>query len=110
MVADLRTGFAKIRKAVEGRRRPRVAFLEWLDPLFTGGHWVPDMMEIAGADYQMCKAGERSKRMEPEELTALDAEYIIVGPCGFDVQRAATDTLKMEHSWWQSLPAVRAGK
>jgi len=108
---DLRKGFQRIRAVTDAQtRRPRVVFMEWHDPIFDGGHWIPDMLEIAGGEYSMSKRGERSKAITQEQFVSFDPEYILVGPCGFDLERAKADTLKMyTHQWWCNMDAVKNG-
>eukprot|EP00611_Tribonema_gayanum_P022490 TRINITY_DN4518_c0_g1_i1.p1 TRINITY_DN4518_c0_g1~~TRINITY_DN4518_c0_g1_i1.p1 ORF type:complete len:359 (+),score=48.15 TRINITY_DN4518_c0_g1_i1:53-1078(+) len=107
----LEAGFEKIKEAVKGLPRPKVAFLEWTDPLFNGGHWVPDLLDIAGADYTLAKTKERSIQITPETLAASDPDIILVAPCGFDSTRAHDDAQHLwQHDWWTQLRAVRDGK
>lgn len=71
---------------VERAIRPRVACLEWLSPLMTAGHWVPEMVEIAGGEEVLEKAGEKSRRVSWEEVAAAGPDVLILMPCGFDVR------------------------
>jgi len=109
---DIRSGIEKIRRTVEEKPKPTVAFLEWHEPLFTGGHWIPDMLEIAGAKYTMCKSGERSAPMKDEDFILIDPDYILIGPCGFSLDRALEDTLAIykKKAWWKELRAVKEGR
>jgi iron complex transport system substrate-binding protein len=85
----------------------QVAFLEWLEPLFDGGHWIPDMLQIAGAHYSLNASGYYSKQMSVPRLEAYDPDIIIIAPCGFDLARAVVDAKAMwRHSWWRRLRAV----
>lgn len=67
--------------------RPRVLALEWLDPFFTAGHWVPEMIEIAGGDDVLGKSGEPSRRVERQEVGDVAADVVVLMPCGFDLER-----------------------
>ena len=69
-------------RAVEGARRPRVAALEWLDPIYIGGHWVPQMIELAGGEDVLGFAGEKSRTADWEEVEAVAPEVVISMPCG----------------------------
>jgi len=91
---------------------PTVAFLEWLDPLYNGGHWISEMMVDAGVDYTFSKPGERSRKMSPEEVVAADPDYVICSPCGFDLQRASEEAraLHRNQKWFRDLRAVREGR
>lgn len=98
-------------KLENGATRPRVAFLEWTDPLFVGGHWVPGQIEAAGGQFSYVQAGERSRALPHEELVAAAPEVIFVAPCGYEQERAARDTQQLwRHGWWRALPAVKAGR
>ncbi|CAM9170713.1 unnamed protein product, partial [Phaeothamnion confervicola] len=89
--------------------RPRVCALEWTDPLYIAGHWVPDLIEAAGGRYDMAAAGAKSETITPEALAAADAEFIFVAPCGMDSRRAAADAAALwRHTWWRNLRAVRS--
>ncbi len=94
-----------------GRPRPRVLALEWLDPPFAGGHWVPEMIGIAGGDDVIASPGDHSARLTWDQVAAVDPDVIVVMPCGFDEAgaRAQIATLA-DHSEWRALRAVRAGR
>eukprot|EP00904_Undaria_pinnatifida_P007081 jgi/Undpi1/3502/HiC_scaffold_16.g06874.m1 len=92
-------------------KKPKVAFLEWLEPLFNGGHWIPDLLQAAGAHYTMAEAGKKSKRLSWQELVVYDADVVLIAPCGMDRKRAAVDGNRMwRHDWWRELRAVKDGK
>jgi len=112
VTTDIRKGIEIIRKVTGEKSKPSVAFLEWHEPLFTGGHWIPDMLEIAGAKYSMCESGERSAPIKDEDFILIDPDYILVGPCGFPLARALEDTLAMynKKAWWKKLRAVKEGR
>ena len=74
-----------------GRARPRVMLLEWTDPPFAPGHWVPEMIETAGGEPLLGTAGEKSRRVTWEQVHAADPEVVVVAPCGFD--RAGSQAL-----------------
>lgn len=80
-----------VRAAVAGRERPRVLALEWLDPLFIGGHWVPEMIEIAGGVDAIGRAGEKSRTAEWAELAEAGPEVLIAMPCGLYADDAAAE-------------------
>ena len=83
----------RVRTAVEGARRPRVAALEWLDPPYVGGHWVPQMVEIAGGEDALGRPGERSRTADWTEIQQARPEIVVSMPCGYDVERSARETL-----------------
>ena len=79
----------RVAEVAAGDEPPRVACLEWLDPIFVGGHWVPQMVELAGGEDVLGLPGERSRVAEPEELAAARPHVVIAMPCGYDAERAA---------------------
>src|SRR5207245_10382037 len=91
LVATLRRRIATVEKAVAGAERPRVACLEWLDPLFNGGHWVPEQIAIAGGVDVLGSAGERSRAIRYDDVIAARPEIVVAMPCGWDARRAAKE-------------------
>jgi iron complex transport system substrate-binding protein len=77
-----------VRRRVAGRPRPRVMLLEWTDPPFAPGHWVPEMIEAAGGEPLLGKAGAKSERVTWEAVHAASPEVVIVAPCGYDLAGA----------------------
>jgi iron complex transport system substrate-binding protein len=73
------------------RERPRVLALEWLEPPFVGGHWIPEMVERAGGNDVLGKAGQKSRTATWDELVTAEAEVVVVMPCGYDADRAARE-------------------
>ena len=91
--------------------RPTVVVLEWADPFFSIGNWGPSLVEIAGGELLLGNPDRHSFAMAPECLKEADPEFLIVAPCGFDLDRACQDLAVLErHPWWNELRAVRAGK
>ncbi|HEY4217161.1 MAG TPA: ABC transporter substrate-binding protein [Gemmatimonadaceae bacterium] len=89
IVDDNRARIDAIRERVQGRvRRPRITFLEWLDPLYCAGHWVPEMIDIAGGEDPLGRAGADSVRMTWQEVGEAAPEIVIVAPCGFGLADA----------------------
>jgi iron complex transport system substrate-binding protein len=94
LVAGQRRGLDAVGRETAGRTRPRVMFLEWTDPPFAPGHWIPEMVEAAGGEPLLATAGEKSRRVTWEAVYAAEPEVVIVAPCGFDragSQRLADD-------------------
>lgn len=81
--AELERRLDAVREAVAGAPRPRVLALEWLDPPFLGGHWIPEMIAVAGGEDVAGRAGEKSPQVEWEDLRGLDPEVIVAMPCGW---------------------------
>ena len=85
---DLRARVDAVRRRVKGRDRPRVLVLEWPDPPFNAGHWVPDQVEAAGGVPVLAEAGARSRRLTWEEIEAEQVDVTVFMPCGFDLDGA----------------------
>ena len=81
----------QVRQAVAGKKRPRVFVAEWIDPPFACGHWIPEMVEAAGGEEILGRAGERSVRTTWEEVRAARPELVVAAPCGFDEERSARE-------------------
>lgn len=90
--------------------RPKVLCIEWLDPLFTAGHWVPQMVEYAGGINGISVAGEPSRRMDIQEAVEFDPDIIVLMPCGFEIPRTMKELPALARGKkWQSLRAVKEG-
>jgi len=88
LVSDMRKRLSAVRDAVAEATRRRVVFLEWTDPLFCAGHWVPEMIHIAGGDDPLAKLGADSERITWEQVLEAKPEMIVVAPCGYGLERA----------------------
>lgn len=90
---------------------PSVIAIEWIDPLFTSGHWIPQMVETAGGKNLISSQKERSRKMGLDELKKIDPDIIIMMPCGFDVDRTIKEYGKIlaQDKEWNSLKAVQEG-
>jgi iron complex transport system substrate-binding protein len=87
---------------------PRVAFIEWMNPLMAGGNWIPELIEMAGGLNLFGEAGRHSPFMDWSELAASDPDVIIISPCGFDIKRTLTEIEYLRGlSGWTDLKAVR---
>jgi iron complex transport system substrate-binding protein len=84
----------EVELAIAGDPRPRVAALEWLDPGFVGGHWVPQMIELAGGEDVLGMPGEKSRTVEWAEVEAATPEIVISMPCGLYAEEAAAETMR----------------
>ncbi|MDQ6870955.1 MAG: cobalamin-binding protein [Gemmatimonadota bacterium] len=80
---------ARVRTALEGASRRRVVFLEWTDPLFSGGHWVPEMISLAGGEDPLGHPGQDSLRIHWDDVVGARPEVIIVSPCGYRLEQSA---------------------
>jgi iron complex transport system substrate-binding protein len=94
LVEEAEARIGAVEEAVSGAPRPRVAALEWLDPVFVGGHWVPQMIELAGGEDVIGLAGEPSRTVEWAEVEAVGPDVVIAIPCGYGAARAASEALE----------------
>lgn len=88
LIGELRGRLAAVASAVADRGRPRVAVLEWTDPPFSSGHWVPDMVTAAGGLAVLGRSGERSAPVGWDEVAATEPDLIVVAPCGYRLDGA----------------------
>ena len=101
--------------AADAGKRPRVLAVEWTDPPYTAGHWVPEMVEAAGGENLASSAGEHSREMAPAEAAASRPDVAVIMPCGFGAARAASEYLAAGSPLaadprWRATPAVRSGR
>jgi iron complex transport system substrate-binding protein len=82
--------------SVRGLEPRRVFFAEWIDPPFCAGHWLPEMIELAGGEDVLGRAGQPSWATTWDEVLALEPELVIVGPCGFGVEEAAARAAELD--------------
>jgi len=88
--------------------RPRVAVIEWTDPIYNSGHWVPQMVRRAGGIEVMAKAGERSRVVTMAEVVAAKPDTVIIAPCGYGVERAAAEgKAQLERPEWGHIARLR---
>ena len=103
----LRDRLDQVMKTVAGLPRPRVGCIEWLDPPFSAGHWVPEMARIAGGEELFARAGEPSKRLYWQQVFEAAPEVLLLMPCGFDSSRALREARGLlEIPGWKDTPAV----
>lgn len=88
LIADTAARIDRVKLAVRGRPRPRVAALEWLDPVYAAGHWTPQLIELAGGEDVLGLPGEPSRTVSWEEVAAARPEVVVAMPCGYDERRA----------------------
>ena len=95
----------------EAGSRPRVACIEWLDPLIVAGHWIPEMVALAGGTDSLAEPGAPSRTIDMDELAGYAPEVLILMPCGMDVSRGVEEFSSLRNlEDWRSLPAVRTGR
>jgi iron complex transport system substrate-binding protein len=111
LVRDMQRRLGTVGARVSGLERPRVAFIEWVEPLMAGGNWMPELIEIAGGHNLFGEAGKHSDWMQWAELAAADPEVIVVGPCGYGLERCLQELPLLEaRPGWAELSAVRQGR
>ena len=92
-------------------KRPRVVFLEWLQPFYVGGHWVPEMVQLAGGHDVLGRIHTPSFRVTLEDIVNAAPDVILISPCGYNAGKARDEYLSMAHSKeWNTIPAVRHGR
>ena len=107
-VAGLRGRLEEIESRVAGLPSPTVGCIEWLDPPFSAGHWVPEMVRLAGGRELFAGPGERSVRLDWANVFGAAPEALVLMPCGFDAGRAEEEARSLpELPGWSELPAVR---
>jgi iron complex transport system substrate-binding protein len=90
--------------------RPRVVCLEWFEPLYTAGHWVPEMVALAGGQDMLGSPGEPSAKVEWNSVIDARPEILLLMPCGFDTRRAVKESAPLRAlPGWNDLPAVKNG-
>jgi iron complex transport system substrate-binding protein len=98
-------------RAARIAERPRVATIEWIEPLMTAGNWVPELIAAAGGENLFGVAGAHSPWLLWDEVTASDPDVIVAMPCGFDVARTRAEMRAMAgRDGWHTLRAVRGGR
>jgi iron complex transport system substrate-binding protein len=117
--AEARAFALRLRERIERVRalaaasdlRPRTACVEWLDPLYCAGHWVPEMVEITGGENGLGEESLPSRRFNWGELVDFGPEVLVLMPCGFDVKRTLEEIHLLERlPGWKHLPAVANGR
>ena len=111
LVSRLQRRLRSIAERLEGRPRPRVAFVEWIEPLMLSGHWTPELIALAGAEDLFGSPGMRTGRIPLRQLAAADPDVVFVAPCGFDLARTRAEMEPLTSDpKWQGLRAVREGR
>jgi iron complex transport system substrate-binding protein len=108
LVSRLEERMLAIQQQVMGKPKPRVACIEWTEPMMLAGNWVPDLISMAGGESLLADAGTESVYWSWQEVVELDPEVIVIAPCGFDLERSRHEARGLpgwEH--WGELTAVR---
>lgn len=108
VVESLQSRVRKIAPAALLRPRPRVACIEWLDPLWRTGHWVPGMVELAGGAEILAEIGNPSRLLSWEELREKDPDLVVLMPCGYNLNRTRDEFLRLRNKYpWKELRAFQ---
>jgi len=108
LIAEFELNVAAVEQRMVDLPQPRVLALEWLDPLYVAGHWVPEMINRAGGRDVLGRAGEPSFRVEWDAVASSQPEVIIVMPCGYSLEQAAGEFRALSlPPVWRDLPAVK---
>jgi len=112
LTEDLRARIERISaRAQRADSRPRVACLEWLEPIYYGGHWIPEMIELAGGEVGFGRPGKPSAKLDWRALIDFAPEILFVMPCGFDLERTKSELrLLTTRDGWADVPAVSTGR
>ena len=109
LVQDLRRRIDEV-GIREPEYRPRVVCLEWFEPLYVAGHWVPELVTLAGGFDPLGRKGEPSFKIEWQSVLDAKPDVILLMPCGFDVRRAVKESTPLRNlNGWSDLPAVKTG-
>jgi iron complex transport system substrate-binding protein len=110
-VLQLRTRLEAVREKTAGLGRPRVFCMEWLDPPYTAGHWVPEMVELAGGQDDLGTAAGPSRRIDWQDVVAYAPEVVVLMPCSLELERIAAELPLLRNlPNWHDLPAVKSGQ
>lgn len=109
VVAGLRERIARVAaRTVRTEGRPRTLCLEWLDPLFVAGHWVPEIVRLAGGEDVLGRPGDKSFRIDEKEIAVAAPEVAVLMPCGYHVDRVSKEAASLtSRPFWRDLPAAR---
>lgn len=109
LVSDLRRRLdALVVNRAKPSHPPTVACIEWLDPLMMAGNWIPELVELVGGTPILCERGKHSPWVSWDDLVRHDPDYIVIMPCGFNIQRTADELhLLTDHPAWPHLNAVK---
>lgn len=109
--AQMQARFDRIAHTVAGRPKPAMAFIEWIDPPMSGGHWMPQITSIAGATSLFGTIGGSSPWITLDEIAAADPDIILVAPCGYELAKTGEEMHVLDaNPAWQGLRAVNSGQ
>lgn len=110
VLAGLQARIDRVAQRVVARsHRPRVVLLEWIDPLFSCGHWSPELVTLAGGQEVVSQPGQRSRTLTWDEVVAAQPEVLVIACCGYSIERTRQDLPILEaQPGWSDLPCVRS--
>jgi iron complex transport system substrate-binding protein len=110
LVADMRSKISAVSLAVQNEPRRRIAFIEWIAPPMSGGHWMPELINAAGGQSLFGESGAQSPWITWEDVAAADPDAILVAPCGYDIATTLSEMKELKSDpRWQALRAVKTG-
>ncbi len=111
LIAGMQGRIAAVAAKVSGRDEPCLAFIEWIDPPMSGGHWMPELIDAAGGINLFGERGAQSPWITWQDVAAADPDVILVAPCGYDIPTTAREMRATDgNAIWQDLRAVREGR
>ena len=110
LIAEMQAGFADLHAKLKNAPRPKVFFMEWSAPLMGAGNWIPEIINHGGGVPLLGHIGEHSPVVNWDDIEAANPDVIIIGPCGFNIERTRFELAALENEpRWQALRAVRKG-
>nr|WP_280842380.1 cobalamin-binding protein [Rhodohalobacter sp. SW132] len=110
LIQSIQSRFSKLRERTGSLPKPDVVAIEWIDPLMTGGNWIPELIEIAGGTNRLATAGKHSPFIEWNKICAVNPDFLLILPCGYPISRTLSEMQTLEsRPGWQKLSAVRTG-
>lgn len=112
IISELHRRIKSVKDQIQSvKQRPRVSCLEWMSPPYNAGHWMPELVEMAGGYDGLGSKGQDSRRLAWEEVLEFAPEILILCPCGFDMKDVSRQAnLLIQYKDWESLPAVKEGR
>jgi iron complex transport system substrate-binding protein len=111
LVQSLRSRIRRVEELSFHRSRKKVFFMEWIEPIMSCGHWMPELIDLAGGSEIFGVRGKNSRVIDWKDVAPASPEYLIIAPCGFGVKKSEEEARKYlpKLEGWESIPAVKAG-
>lgn len=108
LIAEMNQRFENIQQRVRGRKKLSVAAVEWIDPLMTAGNWMPELIDIAGGQSLLARAGEHSPPVDWKKITEADPDLLLIVPCGYKINQTVKEMESLTSKpGWNSLTSVQ---